>query len=82
VTFNIKARHEVDSRVKGLASRIHGLDERLEKLPVVKRAGRYFIFNDGGSDGDDGSDRSHNCNDGSDGSHGSDDGGIPTAASD
>jgi hypothetical protein len=42
--------------VKGLAFRIHGLAEKLENLPVVKRAARHhFIFVEGGSDGDDGS---------------------------
>jgi hypothetical protein len=46
-----------DPSVKGLASRIHGLAERLEKLPVVKRAARrHFVFDDDGSDGDDGDD--------------------------
>jgi hypothetical protein len=55
--FNIKAHHEVDKdpSVKGLAFRIHGLVKRLEKLPVVKRAGRHFIFDDGSDDGTDGS---------------------------
>jgi hypothetical protein len=44
-----------DPSVKGLASRIHGLAERFEKLPVVKRvARRHFVFDDRGSDGDDG----------------------------
>jgi hypothetical protein len=57
VTFNIQAHHEVDKdpSVKGLAFRIHGLAERLEKLPVVKRASRHFTFDNGG----DGSDGSH-----------------------
>jgi hypothetical protein len=85
-TFNIKAHHEVDkdSSVKGLAFRIHRLAERLEKLPVVKRAGRHFVFDDGsdGSDGrhggDDGSNSSHGDDNGSDGSHGGDDGATPT----
>jgi hypothetical protein len=56
--FDIKEHHDVhkDPSVKGLAFRIHGLDEKLENLPVVKRAGRrHFIFGDGGFDGDDGS---------------------------
>jgi hypothetical protein len=75
-TFNIKAHHEVDKEpsVKGLAFRIHGLAERLEKLPMVKRAGCHFVFDDGG----DGSDGSHDGGDGDDGSHGGDDGGTPT----
>jgi hypothetical protein len=74
--FNIKAHHEVDKdpSVKGLAFRIHGLAERLEKLSMVKWAGCHFVFNDGG----DGSDGSHSSDDGSDGSHGDDDGGTPT----
>jgi hypothetical protein len=55
--------------LKGLAFRTHGLAEKLEKLPVVKRAARHHLFfDDGGSDGDDGD------NDGSQGS----DGGTPT----
>jgi hypothetical protein len=65
--FDIKAHHDVykDPSVKGLAFRIYGLAEKLEKLPVVKRATRrHFFFDDGGSDGDDGS-------------HGGDDGGTP-----
>jgi hypothetical protein len=42
--------------LKGLAFRIHVLAEKLENLPVVKRAARrHFFFHDGGSDGDDGS---------------------------
>jgi hypothetical protein len=56
-TFNIKAHHDVykDPSMKGLAFRIHGLAEKLENLPVVKRAARrHFIFDDRGSDGDDG----------------------------
>jgi hypothetical protein len=38
--FDIKAHHDVykDPSVKGLAFRIHGLAEKLENLPVVKRA--------------------------------------------
>jgi hypothetical protein len=48
------------------------LAEKLENLPVVKQAAcRHFDFDDGGSDGDDGS---HDNN----GSHGGDDGGTPT----
>ena len=37
--FDIKAHHDVykDPSVKGLAFRIHGLAEKLENLPVVKR---------------------------------------------
>jgi hypothetical protein len=74
------AHHDVykDPSVKGLAFRIHGLAEKLENLPVVKWAAcRHFIFDDGGSDGEDGShgdDSSHVGSDGDDGSHGSDDG--------
>jgi SOS response regulatory protein OraA/RecX len=57
VALNILAHQEVDKdpSLKGLAIRIHGLAERLEKLPVVKRVGRHFAFDDGG----DGSDGSH-----------------------
>jgi hypothetical protein len=37
--------------VKGLAFRIHGLAEKLENLPVVKRAAhRHFVFDNGGFD--------------------------------
>jgi hypothetical protein len=38
--FDIKAHHDVykDPTMKGLAFRIHGLVEKLENLPVVKRA--------------------------------------------
>jgi ribosomal protein S8E len=56
--FDIKAHHDAykDPTMKGLAIRIHGLAEKLENLPVVKRAARHhFIFDNGGSDGDDGS---------------------------
>jgi hypothetical protein len=46
--------------VKGLAFRIHGLAEKLENLPVVKRdARRHFFFDDSGSDGSHGDDGSH-----------------------
>jgi hypothetical protein len=49
-----------------LAFRIHGLAEKLENLPVVKRAARrHFVFDDGSSNSDNGS-------------HGSDNGGTPT----
>jgi hypothetical protein len=71
--FDIKAHHDAykDPTLKGLAFRIHGLAEKLENLPVVKRAARHhFFFSDSGSDGDDGS---H----GDDGSQGGD-GGTPT----
>jgi ribosomal protein S8E len=57
--FNIKVHHDAykDPTLKGLAFRIHGLAEKLENLPVVKRpAHRHFFFDDGGSDGDDGGD--------------------------
>jgi hypothetical protein len=81
--FNIKAHHEVDKdpSVKGLTFRIHRLAERLEKLPVVKQAGRHFVFDDDGDGangshgGDDGSDGSHSS---SNGSHGDDDSGTLT----
>jgi hypothetical protein len=66
--FDIKAHHDVykDPSVKGLAFKIHGLDEKLKNLSVIKWAARrHFFFNDGGSDGDDGS-------------HDGDDGGTPT----
>jgi hypothetical protein len=56
--FDIKVHHYVykDPTVEGLAFRIHGLAEKLENLPVVKRAARcHFLFDDGDSDGDDGS---------------------------
>jgi hypothetical protein len=69
--FDIKAHHDAykDPTLKGLAFRIHGLAEKLENLPVVKRtACRHFFFDDGGSDGDDGS---HDNDSG-------DDGGTPT----
>jgi hypothetical protein len=85
--FDIKAHHDVykDPTMKGLAFRIHGLAEKLENLPVVKRAARrHFFFDDSGSDSNDGShgdNGSHGGNkgdDGNDGSHGGDDGGTPT----
>jgi hypothetical protein len=69
-----------DPTLKGLAFRIHGLAEKLENLPVVKRAARCHFFDDGGSDDDNGShgdDGSHGNNGGDDGSHDSD-GGNPT----
>jgi hypothetical protein len=48
------------------------LAKKLENLPVVKEAARrHFVFDYGGSDGDDGS---HDDN----GSHNGDDGGTPT----
>jgi hypothetical protein len=75
--FDIKAHHDVykDPTLKGLAFRIHGLAEKLENLPVVKRAARrHFFFDEDGSDGDDGS---HNNDGGDNGSHGGD-GGTPT----
>jgi hypothetical protein len=81
--FDIKAHHDVykDLTLKGLAFRIHGLAEKLENLPVVKRAARrHFFFDDGGSDGDDNShddDDSHDNDGGDEGSHGCD-GGTPT----
>jgi hypothetical protein len=72
--FDIKAHHDVykDPTLKGLAFRIHGLAEKLKNLPVVKLAARrHFFFDDGGSDGDDGS---HGNDGGDDGSHGGDGG--------
>jgi hypothetical protein len=61
-----------DPSVKDLAFRIHGLAEKLENLPVVKRAAsRHFFFDDDSSDGDDG-------NHGNDHSHDGDDSGTPT----
>jgi hypothetical protein len=68
--FDIKAHHDVykDPSVKGLAFRINRLAEKLENLPMVKRAARrHFFFDEDGSDGDD----SSHDNDG-------DDGGTPT----
>jgi hypothetical protein len=81
--FNIKAHHDVykDPTLKGLAFRIYGLAEKLENLHVVKRAShRQFFFDDGDSDGDDGShgdDGSQDNDDDNDGSHGGD-GRTPT----
>jgi hypothetical protein len=72
--FDIKAHHDAykDQTLKGLAFRIHGLAEKLENLPMVKRAARrYFFFDDGGSDG------SHGDDSGSDSSQGGDSG-TPT----
>jgi hypothetical protein len=79
--FDIKSSHEVDKdpSVKGLTFRIHGLAVNLENLPVVKRVGRHFDFDDGSSDGSAGS---HSGDDGSDSSHNSDDGGTTTVATD
>jgi hypothetical protein len=56
--FDIKVHHDAykDPTLKGFAFRIHGLAEKLENLPVVKRAARrHFFFDDGGSDSDNGS---------------------------
>jgi hypothetical protein len=57
--FDIKAHHDVykDPTLKGLAFRINGLAIKLENLPVVKRGAcrHFFFFNNGSSDGDDGS---------------------------
>jgi hypothetical protein len=75
--FDIKAHHDAykDPTLKGLAFRIHGLAGKLENLPMVKWAARrHFFFDDGGSDGNDGS---HDDGGGSDGSQGGDDG-TPT----
>jgi hypothetical protein len=73
--FDIKAPHEVDKdpSVKGLAIRIHGLAEKLENLPKVKRGGRHFDFDYSSSDGDGGSDND-------DSSHNDDDDATLTAA--
>jgi hypothetical protein len=61
--------------MKGLAFRIHGLVEKLENLPVVKwPACQHFFFDDGDSDGDDGS----HGNDGGDDGSNSGDGGAST----
>jgi hypothetical protein len=68
--FDVKTHHDVykDPTLKGLAFRIHGLAEKLENLPVVKRAARrHFFFDDGGSDGDNGSHGNDGDSDGSDG---------------
>jgi hypothetical protein len=67
-----------DPTLKGLAFRIHGLAEKLENLPVVKRAARrHFFFDEGSSDGDDGSHDDDDGSHGDDGSEGGDDG-TPT----
>jgi hypothetical protein len=58
-----------DPSVKGLTFRIHGMVEMLENLH------RHFVFDDGGSDSNDGS---HGGGNGDDDSHGDDDGGTPT----
>jgi hypothetical protein len=71
--FDIKVHHDAykDPTLKGLTLRIHGLAEKLENLPVVKWAARCnFFFDDGGSDGNDGS---HSDDDSQGG-----DGGTPT----
>jgi hypothetical protein len=65
--FDIEAHRDVykDPSVKGLAFRIHQLPEKLENIPVVKQdTRRHFIFDDGGSDVNDGS---HGGDDGDDG---------------
>jgi hypothetical protein len=55
------------------------LAEKLENLPVVKRAAcRHFIFDNSGSDGDDGSHEDDGYHGGNDDSHDGDDGGTPT----
>jgi hypothetical protein len=74
--FDIKAHHDAykDPTLKGLAFRIHRLAEKLENLPMVKRAVHRHFFDDRSSDGDDGS---HGDDDGDDGSQGGD-GGTPT----
>jgi hypothetical protein len=75
--FDIKVHHDAykDPTLKGLAFRIHRMAEKLENLPMVKRATHpHFFFDDGGSDGDDGSRGDDNGDDGSQGG----DGGTPT----
>jgi hypothetical protein len=70
--FDIKVHHDVykDPSVNGLPFKIHGLTEKLENLPMVKRAARrHFFFDDGSSNGDD---SSHD----DDGSHSGDDDGT------
>jgi hypothetical protein len=79
--FDIKAHHDAykDPSVKGLAFRINGLDEKLENLPVVKRAAhRHFFFDDDGSDGDNGNHRDGGGDDGGDDGSQGGDGGTPT----
>jgi hypothetical protein len=52
--FDIKAHHDayMDPTLERLAFRIHMLAEKLENLPVVKRAAhRHFFFDDGSFDG-------------------------------
>jgi hypothetical protein len=64
-----------DPTLKGLAFRIHGLAEKLENVPVVKRATRrHFFFDGNGSNGDNGSHGDGGGNDGSQGGNG----GTPT----
>jgi hypothetical protein len=77
--FEIKAHHDVyeDPSVNGLTFRILGLAEKLENLPVVKRAVcRHFVFDDGNSDTDD--DRHGDDSHDDDGNHDRDDDGTPT----
>jgi hypothetical protein len=79
--FDIKAHHDAykDPSVKGLAFRINGLDEKLENLPVVKRAAhRHFFFDDDGSGGDNGNHRDGGGDDGGDDGSQGGDGGTPT----
>jgi hypothetical protein len=73
--FDLKAHRDMykDPSVKGLSFRIHGLAEKLENIPVVKRAARHHFV--GSFDGDDGS---HGGDDSEDGSHDDDDGMTPT----
>jgi hypothetical protein len=56
--FDIKAHHDAykDPTLKGLAFRILGLAEKLENLPVVKKAARRHFFFDDGDDGSQGGD--------------------------
>jgi hypothetical protein len=79
--FDIKAHNDVykDPTMKGLTFRIHGLAEKLENLPVVKRVARcHFFFDDGGSDNDDSSHGNDGGGDGCHGGDGGDDGGTLT----
>jgi hypothetical protein len=67
--FDIKEHHDAykDPNLKGLTFRIHGLAEKLENLPVGKRAARHhFFFDNDGSDGSHGDDNSDNDSQGGD----------------
>jgi hypothetical protein len=65
--FDIKVHHHVykDKSMKGLTFTIHGLAEKLENLPVVKRAARcHFVFDDSGFDRSCGGDYGDDSDDG------------------